>query len=177
MSARKERHSRGTPALALLSKQNIPHTVHEFARKPDQAGTHVDYGLEAADAMGVPPASVFKTLVWSTSDSSPPALLLALVPVDAQVSPKMLAAAVGAKKVALATSEAAERVSGSVVGAISPLGMRQRLPVVLDFSAEGLQEIFVSAGRRGLEICLAPRDLIAATNATVAPIAVAPGHS
>ena len=171
MPTRKERHHQGTPALVLLSTRGIPHTVHEFASESDRPDDHVDYGLEAAAAMGADPSAVFKTLVWTSDTSQAPAMFLALVPVNARVSAKLLAAAAGVKRVSLATREVAERLSGSVVGAISPLGMRHTLPLVIDSSARDVEQLFVSAGRRGLEICLNPEDLIQVTNATVASIA------
>lgn len=171
MSARRQRHYGGTPALVLLSAKGIPHTVHEFASETDGADDHVDYGLEAAAAMGVDPSAVFKTLVWTSDTSQASAMFLALVPVNSRVSAKLLALAVGVKRVSLATRNVAERLSGSVVGAISPLGMRHALPVVVDSSARTMEHVFVSAGRRGLEIRLAPEDLINATDATVASIA------
>lgn len=171
MSKRRERLSQGTPALVFLSERRIPHTIHEFASNSDGTDDHVDYGREAAAAMGVDQSAVFKTLVWSSDTSQARAICLALVPVNSQVSAKLLASAVGVKKVSLAAREVAERLSGSVVGAISPLGMRQALPLVIDSSARDVEQLFVSAGRRGLEICLNPEDLIEVTNATVARIA------
>ena len=171
MPTRKTRHHQGTPALVLLSARGIPHTIHEFASESEGPDDHVDYGLEAAAALGVDPSAVFKTLVWTRDTSQAPATFLALVPVNARVSAKLLASVAGVKKVSLATREIAERLSGSVVGAICPLGMRHTLPVVIDSSARDVEQLFVSAGRRGLEICLNPEDLIEATNATVASIA------
>ena len=124
------------------------------------------YGLEAADALGIAPERVFKTLVAEVDG----ALTVGVVPVAGQLDLKALAAAAGGKKAALADVAAAERATGYVAGGISPLGQRKRLPVVVDSSAMGFGTVFCSAGRRGLEIELAPADLVRAAGATVAAI-------
>jgi Cys-tRNA(Pro)/Cys-tRNA(Cys) deacylase len=154
---------RGTPATALLDRLGIAHSVHEYPHDP----RHASYGLEAAQALGVAPERVFKTLVAEVDG----ALTVGVVPVAGQLDLKALAAAVGGKKAAMASATAAERATGYVTGGISPMGQRKRLPVVVDSSATGLPTVYCSAGRRGLEIELAPADLVRATGATVAPIA------
>ncbi|HWC83497.1 MAG TPA: Cys-tRNA(Pro) deacylase [Pseudonocardiaceae bacterium] len=154
---------RGTPATALLGKQKIAHTVHEYAHDPRSAS----YGEEAGDALGLPAARVFKTLVAEVDGT----LTVGVVPVSGQLDLKALAAAVGGKKARMAEVAAAERATGYVTGGISPLGGRKRLPTVVDVSAEAFDTVFCSGGRRGLEIELAPADLVALTGATVAPIA------
>jgi Cys-tRNA(Pro)/Cys-tRNA(Cys) deacylase len=152
----------GTAATALLTRLGIPYTVHAYEHDP----RHGSYGGEAAEAMGVPAGRVFKTLVADVDG----ALTVGVVPVTAQLDLKALAAAAGGKKAGLADVTAAERATGYVAGGISPLGQRRRLPVVIDASALEYPSVFCSGGRRGLEIELAPADLIRAANATVAPI-------
>jgi Cys-tRNA(Pro)/Cys-tRNA(Cys) deacylase len=125
------------------------------------------YGLEASDALGVPPERVFKTLVAEVDG----ALTVGVVPVAGQLDLKALAAAVGGKKAIMAGVAAAERATGYVAGGISPLGQRRRLPVVIDSSALEFATVFCSGGRRGLEIELAPADLVRAAGARVAVIA------
>ncbi len=157
---------RGTPATALLSKLRITHTVHTYDHDPRRGS----YGLEAADALGVPPGRVFKTLVAEVDG----VLTVGVVPVAGQLDLKALAAAAGGKKAAMADTAAAERATGYVAGGISPLGQRKRLPVLVDSSALAFPTVFCSGGRRGLEIELAPADLIRAAAARVAPIAQGP---
>ena len=154
---------RGTPATALLAKQRIAHTVQTYDHDP----RHASYGLEASDALGVPPERVFKTLVAEVDG----ALTVGVVPVAGQLDLKALAAAAGGKKAAMAGMAAAERATGYVAGGISPLGQRKRLPVVVDSSAMEFPTVFCSGGRRGLEIELAPADLVRAAGAVVAAIA------
>ena len=151
----------GTAATALLTRQGIPFTVHAYDHDPRRGS----YGLEAAQAMGVESGRVFKTLVADVDGT----LAVGVVPVAAQLDLKALAAAVGGKKAAMADPAAAERATGYVTGGISPLGQRRRLRVVVDSSALEFPTVFCSGGRRGLEIELAPGDLVRAANATVAP--------
>jgi Cys-tRNA(Pro)/Cys-tRNA(Cys) deacylase len=153
---------RGTPATIALQRAGIPFTVHEYAHDP----RHESYGLEASQALGVPPERVFKTLVAEVDGR----LVTGVVPVDGQLDLKALAAAAGGKKAAMAPVAAAEKATGYVAGGISPVGQRRRLPVVLDASAMSFGTVFCSAGRRGLEIELAPADLVRAAGATVASI-------
>jgi Cys-tRNA(Pro) deacylase len=153
----------GTPATKLLAKLGVAHTVHSYPHDP----RHGSFGIEAAEAMGVTPCRVFKTLIAEVDGK----LTAAMVPVDRQLDLKALAAAVGGKRARMAEVAAAERATGYVAGGISPLGQRQRIPLVIDESAADQPTVYCSAGRRGLEIELAPADLIAAAAATVAPIA------
>jgi len=155
---------RGTTATIALDRAKIPFTLHEYEhdRRSDS------YGLEASEALGVPPDRVFKTLVAAVDGN---ALAVGVVPVHRQLDLKALAAAVGGKKAAMAEVAAAERATGYVAGGISPVGQKKRLPVVVDSSALGLPTIFCSAGRRGLEIEITPADLVKAAGAKVAAIA------
>jgi Cys-tRNA(Pro)/Cys-tRNA(Cys) deacylase len=149
-----------------LTERGIPHGVHTFDHDHSSRGDHPDFAMEAAGLLGVPPEAVFKSLVWFVDSR----LVLALVPATTTVSAKFLARAVGGKKANLADVASAERVSGSVTGAISPLGLRQELPVVIDEEVRLHPVVYVSAGRRGLEVSLDPQDLIAATSARVAAL-------
>ncbi|WP_447004229.1 Cys-tRNA(Pro) deacylase [Saccharothrix isguenensis] len=153
---------RGTPATALLEKQKVAHTLHAYEHDP----RHESYGLEAAEALGVAPERVFKTLVAEVDGK----LAVGVVPVTGQLDLKALAAALGGKKAKMADVAAAERATGYVAGGISPLGQKKRLPLVLDSSAEGFDTVHCSAGRRGLEVEIAPEDLVRLTQAVVAPI-------
>lgn len=155
---------RGTPATALLEKRKVPHSVHSYEHDP----RHASFGTEASQALGLAPERVFKTLVAEVDGT----LTVGVVPVVTQLDLKALAAAVGGKRAKMADVTAAERATGYVAGGISPLGQRKRLPVVLDESATTFPTIFCSGGRRGLEIELAPADLVALSGAIVAPIAV-----
>ena len=155
---------KGTPATLAAERAGIRFTVHEYAHDPRAES----YGLEAAEALGVDPERVLKTLLASVDGAR---LVVAIVPVVAQLDLKAVAAAAGGRKAELAKPADAERATGYVVGGISPLGQKKRLPTFLDMSAEGYPTIHVSAGRRGLEIELAPADLVALTAATVAAIA------
>jgi len=147
----------------LLGRQKVPHQVHAYQHDARAES----YGAEAAAALGIEPTRCFKTLV-ATVDGD---LAVAVVPVTGSLDLKALAAAVGGKRAAMADPVLAERTTGYVRGGISPLGQRKRLPTVVDASAEGYGTVYVSAGRRGLEIELAPADLVRLTAATVAPIA------
>jgi Cys-tRNA(Pro)/Cys-tRNA(Cys) deacylase len=143
-----------TPAVVAAERAGIPFTLHEYEHDPRAES----YGLEAAEKTGVDSARVFKTLVVAQDG----ALSVAIVPVAAQLDLRALG-----KRAALADKGAAERATGYVLGGISPLGQRRRLPTLLDESALQHETIYVSAGRRGLEIELAPADLVRLTNATV----------
>jgi Cys-tRNA(Pro)/Cys-tRNA(Cys) deacylase len=145
-----------------LERARIPFTVHEYPHDP----RHESYGQEAAQALGVPAERIFKTLIAAVDG----ALVAGVVPVGGQLDLKALAAAAGGKKAAMADVTAAERATGYVAGGISPVGLRKRLPVVLDASALAHRTVFCSGGRRGLEIELAPADLVRAAGATVASI-------
>jgi Cys-tRNA(Pro)/Cys-tRNA(Cys) deacylase len=153
---------RGTMATIALERARIVFAVHEYEHDP----RHESYGLEASEALGVPPERVFKTLIAEVDGN----LVTAVVPVVGELDLKALAAAIGGKRAAMADVTAAERATGYVAGGISPLGQRKRLPVVIDASAMDGATMFCSAGRRGLEIELAPGDLARAANATIAAI-------
>jgi Cys-tRNA(Pro)/Cys-tRNA(Cys) deacylase len=153
---------RGTTATIALERAGIAFTLHSYAHGP----RHESYGQEAITGLGVAPERVFKTLVAEVDG----ALVVGVVPVEGQLDLKALAAASGGKKAAMAQVTAAERATGYVAGGISPVGQRKRLPVVIDASALNCPTVFCSAGRRGLEIEIAPADLVRAAGATVARI-------
>ncbi len=153
----------GTPATQLLGKQKIAFTLHPYDHDPRAEA----YGDEAAAALGVDTTRIFKTLI-ALVDAK---LVCGVVPVSARLDVKALAAAVGGKRATMADPAAAARATGYVVGGISPIGQKSRLPVVVDASAEHFDTVFVSAGRRGLQVELAPADLASAANARFAPIA------
>ncbi|MEV5926145.1 Cys-tRNA(Pro) deacylase [Streptomyces cellulosae] len=158
----KKQQSNGTPATVALTAAGVPFTVHSYDHDP----SHPSYGEEAAEAMGVSPDRVFKTLVADVDG----ALTVAVVPVAGQLDLKALASAAGGKRASMADPGLAERTTGYVRGGISPLGQRKKLPTVLDESATRHETICVSAGRRGLEVELAPADLANLTSAVLAPI-------
>jgi Cys-tRNA(Pro)/Cys-tRNA(Cys) deacylase len=153
---------RGTPATALLTRQKIEHRLHGYTH-----GSGAAYGPEAAELLGLDPARVFKTLIADVDG----ALAVGIVPVTSSLDLKALAAALGGRRARMAELDAAQRATGYVAGGISPLGQRKRLPTVLDESARTLPTMFCSAGRRGLEVELAPADLVRLTGARFAPIA------
>jgi Cys-tRNA(Pro)/Cys-tRNA(Cys) deacylase len=154
--------AQGTPATALLTKAKIAFTLHPYDHDPR---SHA-YGEEAADALGVDPSRIFKTLIASVEGR----LACAVVPVAARLDLKAFAAALGGKRAELAEPAAASRATGYVVGGISPLGQRARLRVVVDASAQRFETVYVSAGKRGLQVQLAPADLARAAGAVFAPI-------
>ncbi|WP_091090283.1 Cys-tRNA(Pro) deacylase [Micromonospora nigra] len=156
----------GTPATALLARRRITHRTYPYEVSADSP----NYGALVAAALGVAPERVFKTLVADVDG----ALTVAVVPVTGELDLKALAAVVGGKRATLAERTAAERATGYVRGGISPLGQRRRLPVVVDASALAQPTVYVSAGRRGLQVELAPADLVALTDARTAPLAAAP---
>ena len=147
-----------TPAVVAAERAGIPFTLHEYEHDPNAES----YGLEAAEKTGVDPARVFKTLVVSRDGK----LSVAIVPVAAQLDLRALG-----KRAELADRTVAERATGYVLGGISPLGQRKPLPTLVDESALAFPSIYVSAGRRGLELELAPDDLVRLTGARIAPIA------
>jgi Cys-tRNA(Pro)/Cys-tRNA(Cys) deacylase len=149
---------KATPAIAAAERAGVSFRVHEYQHDPRAAS----YGEEAAEALGLNPERVFKTLVVDVDGE----LTVALVQVTAQLDLRALG-----KRVAMADMKLAERTTGYVAGGISPLGQRKALPTVIDETAELWETIYVSAGRRGLEIELAPSDLAALTGARFAPIA------
>lgn len=141
-----------TPAIQLARKAGIKYRIHEYQHDAD----HPSYGLEAAEKMGVSADRVFKTLVVISHSGQ---LAVGVLPVVAQLSMKRMARALDAKKVEMAPAAEVQRATGYVLGGVSPLGQKKRLPTFIDQSAQGLTTLFVSAGRRGLEIEVAPTDL------------------
>ncbi|MFE4305849.1 Cys-tRNA(Pro) deacylase [Streptomyces sp. NPDC056891] len=162
MAKKQKKNGGGTPATVALTAAGTPFTLHAYEHDPASSS----YGEEAAEALGVSPDRVFKTLVADVDGE----LTVAVVPVAGQLDLKALASAVGGKRAAMADPAAAERTTGYVRGGISPLGQRKRLRTVLDASASDHASICISAGRRGLEVELSPADLAALTSAVVAPI-------
>ena len=152
----------GTPATALLAKNNVTHRLHPYEVDPDTP----NYGAVVADTLGIAPVRVFKTLVTEIDGT----LTVAVVPVSGDIDLKALANAVGGKRAAMADRALAERTTGYVRGGISPLGQRKRLPTVLDESALMYPTVYVSAGRRGLQVELDPADLVRLTGAVLARI-------
>ena len=155
----------GTPALDILTAAGVAFTVHEYDHT---ASDH--FGDETVAALGVTGERVFKTLIASITMSGKPELVVGIVPVSGQMDLKALAAAVGAKRADMADPAAAQRSSGYVVGGISPLGQRTRLRTVIDASAMAYETVLVSGGRRGLQVELAPADLVRLTGGKVAEI-------
>ncbi len=153
----------GTPATVALAEAGVSFTLHPYEHHDDAT----NFGNEAASALGVEPTRIFKTLVVDAGGE----LVVAVVPVAHQLDLKALAAAVGAKKAMMADPAAAARSTGYVLGGISPIGQRHRLRTVLDSSAHGFATIYVSAGKRGLQVELAAEDLARVTGAELAHIA------
>ena len=152
-----------TPAINLLRKAGIAHQVLGYEHEPGAAS----YGLEAVEKLGLDATTVFKTLLAASEKNE---LLVAIVPVAGQLDLKALALAAGCKKCEMADKDAAQRATGYLLGGISPLGQKKRLRSFIDSSAQALSVIHVSAGRRGLEVALAPQDLAGLINAGWAPI-------
>jgi Cys-tRNA(Pro)/Cys-tRNA(Cys) deacylase len=161
--ARRKGASAGTPATTALTRAGVDFGVHPYEHDPAAPS----YGLEAAMALGVPPEQVFKTLLVEGERG----LAVGVVPVSSLLDLKAVAVALGLKKVAMATAEDAERATGYVVGGISPVGQKRQLPTVVDASALGHERVYVSGGRRGLDLSLSPADLVRVTDAVAAAIA------
>lgn len=157
----------GTPATIAAARAKIRYTLHSYEIGAQTKDGRKPYGEAAADALGVPYERLFKTLLAEVDGR----LTVAIVPVAAELDLKALAAAAGGKRAKLAEPRTAERATGYVVGGISPLGQRRRLPTIVDETASGFATVFVSAGRRGLQVELAPADLIRLTAARPAAIA------
>ncbi len=153
----------GTPATVALTAAGIAFTEHAYTHDPAAAS----FGLEAADTLGVEPGRVFKTFMAEVDGR----LVVGIVPVTGKLDLKALAAAVGGRKAAMADAATAERRTGYVVGGISPIGQRTAHPTVIDETAELWDTVFVSGGRRGLDLELAPSDLELVTGARLAAIA------
>jgi Cys-tRNA(Pro)/Cys-tRNA(Cys) deacylase len=152
----------GTPATSALARAGVAHELRPYHH---EAGAP-SYGLEAATALGVAPEQVFKTLVAEVDER----LVVAVVPVSGSLDLKALAAAAGGKRAEMADVAEAERSTGYVVGGISPLGQRRPLTTVVDETVAAFDRVLVSAGRRGLDVSLAPADLVHMTRAVLAPI-------
>ena len=151
-----------TPAIKALIRAGIPHRTHQIAHDPLVTA----FGREAAEALAVDPARVFKTLVCTTGQG----LAVAIVPVTGELDLKAVATALNTKTAGMADPKEAERATGYVVGGISPVGQKRRLPTLLDVTAADWDTVFVSGGRRGPELEMAATDLMTATGARLAPI-------
>ncbi|MFF4411848.1 Cys-tRNA(Pro) deacylase [Streptosporangium sp. NPDC001559] len=162
MSKSRNKGGQGTPATVALTQAGIGFTLHPY----EHDAASQAYGEEAADALGVPYERIFKTLVAEVEGG----LAVAVVPVAGKLDLKAFAAALGGKRAAMAEAAKVERVTGYVVGGISPLGQRRRLPTVVDDSALEFDTIYFSAGRRGLQIEADPAGLVRLTQAVTAPI-------
>ncbi|HAS8196171.1 TPA: Cys-tRNA(Pro) deacylase [Vibrio vulnificus] len=147
-----------TPAINLAKKKKVPHTIHEYQHDPRATS----YGLEAAEVLGQDPKKVFKTLLFCLNGEAKN-LAVAIIPVDQKLNLKLAAKAANGKKADMADPDIAQKTTGYVVGGISPLGQKKALPTFLHISAEQQETICVSAGKRGLEIELAPKDLLMLT--------------
>ena len=154
--------ARGTPATVALTRAGVSFTLHEYAHDPRAAS----YGLEAAEALGLDPDQVFKTLLAELDGE----LVVAIVPVAARLDLKALARALGGSKAAMADPKAAERATGYVTGGISPVGQKRALRTVIGQNAAAYDVVYVSAGRRGLDLGIAPVDLAEVTGAITAEI-------
>ena len=157
-----------TPAVRALEAAGVTFTVHEYDHDPSARG----YGIEAAEALGFHPDQVFKTLLV-TADGEP---VVAIVPVSGQLSLKAVGAALGRKRVEMCDAVVANRVTGYVVGGISPFGQRKLLPTVIDETCVLFDHVYVSGGRRGLDIGVSPDDLVTVLDAVVADIAAPFAH-
>nr|WP_256829873.1 Cys-tRNA(Pro) deacylase [Ornithinimicrobium sp. HY1793] len=158
----KSRGSGGTPATVMLERAGVAFTPHTYEHDPAAES----FGLEAAQALGVDPEQVFKTLLVSVDSG----LGVGIVPVDRQLDLKAIASALGAKRAVMADPRVAERTTGYVVGGISPLGQKKALPTVLDATASAFATVFVSGGKRGFDLELSPEDLVRLTRGTLAAI-------
>lgn len=161
--SRRRTGSAATPATLALVRAGVDFSLHDYEHDPGAPS----FGTEAVEALGLPAERVLKTLVVDTGDG----LAVGVVPVSSSLDLKAVAAALGVKRATMADPTAAERVTGYVRGGISPVGQRRRLPTVLDTAAAGHPVVYVSGGRRGLDVGLSPADLVAVTGATTAPIA------
>lgn len=152
-----------TPAINVAKKARVRYRIHEYEHDPNNK----NYGTEAAEKTGTDPARVFKTLVASVDNRE---LVVGVLPVTAMLSMKLIAKAVGGKKATMADKQEVQRATGYVLGGVSPLGQKRRLRTFIDASARSFDTIYVSAGRRGLEIELAPEDLARLTGAGFSPL-------
>ena len=156
-----------TPAIRVAEAAGIEIGVHPYEHDP----TNHQYGLEAAESLGVPVESVFKTLVIDLGGSPGSRSAIAVIPVSKTLSLKAAAAALGHKTATMTNPEKAERITGYVRGGISPLGTRTALETVVDLSTSSLERLYCSGGKRGLDICIGSHDLVRLTNAKLAAIA------
>ncbi|WP_274883645.1 Cys-tRNA(Pro) deacylase [Vibrio harveyi] len=154
-----------TPAINLAKKKKVSHTIHQYEHDPRADS----YGLEAAEVLEQDPKKVFKTLLFCLN-GEPKNLAVAIIPVDQKLNLKLAAKAAKGKKADMADPEIAQKTTGYVVGGISPLGQKKALPTFLHESATQQETICVSAGKRGLEIELAPKDLLSLTRGQFAPL-------
>ncbi|EKO3804192.1 TPA: Cys-tRNA(Pro) deacylase [Vibrio harveyi] len=154
-----------TPAINLAKKKKVSHTIHQYEHDPRADS----YGLEAAEVLGQDPKKVFKTLLFCLN-GEPKNLAVAIIPVDQKLNLKLAAKAAKGKKADMADPDIAQKTTGYVVGGISPLGQKKALPTFLHESATQQETICVSAGKRGLEIELAPKDLLSLTRGQFAPL-------
>lgn len=152
-----------TPAVRALESAGVAFTVHEYRHDPSTRR----FGLEAATALGLDPDQVFKTLLVTTGAGEH---AVAVVPVSQQLSLKAVGTALGAKRVDLCDPAVAQRITGYVVGGISPFGQRRPLPTVIDETCGLYDIVYVSGGRRGLDVGVAPADLLRVLGATTAAI-------
>ncbi|MEA4953663.1 Cys-tRNA(Pro)/Cys-tRNA(Cys) deacylase YbaK [bioreactor metagenome] len=152
-----------TPGILAAKKAGVPFTVHEYDHDPSAPS----FGMEAAEKLGIPPERVFKTLVVRLDGRE---LAVGVIPVDSMLSMKAIAKAAGAKKAEMASQADVERSTGYVLGGVSPLGQKKRLRTFIDVSAEVFETVFVSAGKRGLDMEIAPGDLRAVCGGTFAPL-------
>ncbi|HST50057.1 Cys-tRNA(Pro) deacylase [Jatrophihabitans sp.] len=157
--------SGGTPATVALDRARVSYTLHPYTI--DNRASRTSYGEEAAAQLGIDPRRMFKTLIAAVDNR----LVCAVVPVAGRLNLKALASAAGGRRAEMADPAKAQRATGYVVGGISPLGHKSALPVLVDSSATGFDTVFVSAGKRGLQLELAPADLLRLTGAGTAPIA------
>lgn len=156
----------GTPATVVLTRSGVPFTTHVYEHDPRAQS----YGREAAQVLGLPPEQVFKTLV-ALVDVDTAHAVVAIVPVEAMCDLKALAQAAGGRRCELADPATAQRLTGYVVGGISPLGQKRRLPTFVDESAQLFDTVYVSGGRRGFDVGLSPTDLLTLTGGSYAPLA------
>lgn len=156
-----------TPAINLAKKKKVAHTIHQYEHDPRAES----YGLEAAQVLGQDPAKVFKTLLFSLNGEAKN-LAVAIIPVDQKLNLKLAAKAAKAKKADMADPDIAQKTTGYVVGGISPLGQKKALPTFIHISAEQKETMCVSAGKRGLEIEMAPKDLATLTRAQFAELCI-----
>lgn len=161
------RHVKGaTPAIVMLEHAGVPFTVHEFHHEPGER----NYGQVAADALGVEPERVFKTLLANLTVERGVEQVVGIVPVSGQLSLRELAAAMGGKRAEMCPPDLAQRITGYVVGGISPFGQKKRLRTAIDETCVLFDTVFVSGGRRGLDLEVAPDDLVRLLDAVVAEI-------